>query len=312
MGMAPAAETMPKALTAARRAVALDSGLAEGHCALALALLLWERDYAAANDAFLRCLELNPQYTQGRCWHAAFNLQWVQGRLDESLVEARRALDADPLSAYATSLLAITLGTAGQTTEGLEFARLGVQRDPDSLLTQWIHALVAHWDGAFEESVTAFKTAAAVSDSHAFTLAHCVVAYANWGRVADARTLHDQLCAISTTVRAEHHAGDVCRRCWRRGSGDRSGASGVRRARAVPDPRGAEFSRCTTTSRRSAIRGRASPVGPSRHSAQSQSCSVAHAIPPLFSRPYWCHRGAQTPATAESGATTATWPLGRR
>ena len=104
-GMAPPAECMPKALTAARRAVELDPLSAEAHCALAMPLLLWERDYDASEAAFLKCIELNPNYTQGRCWHGLFSLQWVRGRSDEGIAEVRRAYEQDPLSAYAASIL---------------------------------------------------------------------------------------------------------------------------------------------------------------------------------------------------------------
>jgi tetratricopeptide (TPR) repeat protein len=194
-GTAPPAETMPKALTAARRAVQLDPGLAEGYCALAMALLLWERDYDGADDAFRRCVALNPQYTQGRCWHAMFNLQWVRGRMDEGVAEARQALAGDPLSAYAAAILALVLGTAGQTAEAIGFARVATSRDPDALLTRWIHLLVAHWHGAFEEAETAMNAAARVSDRHPFTLGHGVLMYADWGRPADARALWGEIQA---------------------------------------------------------------------------------------------------------------------
>jgi len=196
-GMAPPGDTMPKALTAARRAVGLDPDLAEGQSALALALLLWERDYAAAEAAFRRCLELNPGYTQGRCWYGIFDLQWVRGRLEEGVMEARRALAADPLSAYAAAVLALSLGTAEQTDEALDMARFGVERDPDALLTHWTHALCAHWHGAHEESIAAFTTAAAVSGRHPFTLVYAAAAYADWGKPAEARSMHNEALALS-------------------------------------------------------------------------------------------------------------------
>jgi eukaryotic-like serine/threonine-protein kinase len=202
-GMAPPAETMPKALTAARRAVELDPDLAEGHAALAAALLLWERDYAAADASFRRCLELNPGYTVGRCWYALFSLQFVHGRLDEGVAEARRALEADPLSAYATSLLAMTLGVAGHTAEAVEMGRLAVQRDPDALLAHWVHGLTAHWHGAFEESVAAFAAATAVSGS-AYATVCCAATYADWGRPAEARAEYDKACAQSLREYVPH------------------------------------------------------------------------------------------------------------
>ncbi len=197
-GMAPPGDTMPKALTAARRAVELDPELAEGHCALAMALLLWERDYAGADAAFQRCFELNPDYTQGRCWYALFSLQFVHGRLADGVAEARRALAADPLSAYAAAILAFTLGIAGETAEAIGAARLAVERESDSLLTHWTFGLVAHWHGAFEQSVAEFTAAAAVSDRHPYTQTQCAVAYADWGKLPEARALHEEALERST------------------------------------------------------------------------------------------------------------------
>jgi serine/threonine protein kinase/tetratricopeptide (TPR) repeat protein len=191
-GMAPPGETMPRSLTAARRAIQLDPHLAEAHGALAVALLLWERDYVTADAAFRRCLELTPEYTQGRCWYALFNLQCVQRRFEQGVAEARKALAADPLSAYATSILALTLALAGQTAEALEDGRLAAQRDPDSFVTHWSHGVVAHLHGAYAESIAAFATAAAISERHPFALAYAAAAYADWGRKSDAEAMHEE------------------------------------------------------------------------------------------------------------------------
>ena len=192
-GGVPPGQTMPKALTTARRAVRLDPNSAEGYCSLAMGLLLWERDYAAADRAFRHSLELNPQYTQGRCWHSLFNLQWVQGRVHEGLEEARRAAEGDPLSAYVSGILGFTLATAGQYSEALEAARLGAQRDPEALVTHWIHGLVAHRHGSLEEAISAFDRAAAVSDRHAWVLAHWALVLAGAGDPSGARELHEEL-----------------------------------------------------------------------------------------------------------------------
>ena len=194
--MVPPGQTMPRALTAARRSIRLDPNLAEGYCALAIGLLLWERDYEAADRAFRHCIELNPQYTQGRCWHAVFNLQWVQGRLSEGVAEARRALEGDPLSGYATAMLALTLGMAGQQAEALEAARLATQRD-DVFVTHWNHGLVACWHGALDESVAAFDACTAATKRHQYALAHCALAHAIAGNAVRAHALHDELRTLA-------------------------------------------------------------------------------------------------------------------
>ena len=70
-----------------------------------------------AGQEFERALELNPHYGQGRCWYALFYLQWSRGEFERGIAEARQALESDPLSAYATMILAICLVTAGRRNE---------------------------------------------------------------------------------------------------------------------------------------------------------------------------------------------------
>ena len=194
-GTSPPGETMPQALTAARRAVAMDPQLADAHCALAAALMLWEQDYEGARQSFLRGLELNPRYTQGRCWYALFLLLCIYGEPEAAAAEARRAYEGDPLSAYAATILALTLAGNGEMDEALSSARLGTQRDPDALVGHWVHGLIAHWKGAFEESIAAFTRALDVSERAAYPMVHMVVAYAEWGKKAEAQALHDELLA---------------------------------------------------------------------------------------------------------------------
>jgi adenylate cyclase len=194
MGTAPPGEVMPKALTAARRAVALDPTSGEAHCSLAVALLFWEHDYEGARGAFVRGLELNPNYAQGRTWYGLFLLQWVCGAVPEGLAEIRQAYERDPLSAYTASILGLGLALAGDMAEGLRFARLATERDPEAFLFHWCHGLAAHWSGAFEESFASYARAADVSDRHHY-LAHKALALADCGRLAEARALHEEMLA---------------------------------------------------------------------------------------------------------------------
>ena len=195
--MAPPGDVMPKALTAARRAVRLDPDLAEGWSALALVMLLWERDYEGSSAAFRRCLELNPAYIQGRCWYGLFQLQWVECRLAEGLAETERALQSDPLSAYATTLNAMTLFRIGRVSEAVQDARRAVELDPDSLLTRWVLGLTLHVQGAFDEAIDAYREAERVAAGHIYPIAWMVAAMSESGRVAEARAERARLIALA-------------------------------------------------------------------------------------------------------------------
>jgi serine/threonine-protein kinase len=196
-GMAPPGEVMPRALTAARRAVKLDPDLAEGWSALALALMLWDRDYQGSSAAFRRCLELNPAYIQGRCWYGLFQLQWIEERWQDGLEEVQLALKSDPLSAYATAIVAMTLFCSGRAGEALTFARRAADMDPDSLLTQWVVGLAAHRHGILDEAIQGYREAERVAAGHAYPIAWLVSALAQAGRVAEARAERARLVALA-------------------------------------------------------------------------------------------------------------------
>ena len=191
-------EAMPKALTAARRAVVLDPDLGEAHAALAMVMLLWERDYPAALAAFERALTLNANYVQGRGWSGAFYLSWLCGRTAEGVGEIRRALDADPLSAYTMALLSMCLFSDGQLEESLEMGRRAAERDPDSLLTQWAHQMAAQLNGLEDEMAAAKQRAESVSGGHPYPIAHAVWRLHDFGRMSQARVEYARLLEIAS------------------------------------------------------------------------------------------------------------------
>ncbi len=92
----PQNELMPRARTAALRALALDQSLAEAHAALAVIEENYDYDWAESEKEFKRAIQLNPQYATAHQWYAEF-LSW-QGRFQEALIESEQARQLDPLS----------------------------------------------------------------------------------------------------------------------------------------------------------------------------------------------------------------------
>ncbi len=92
----PALEILPKAMAAARRAVELDSHLAEAHTAIGNIKLWMEWDWPGAEAAFRRAIELNSNYVSAHRWYG--HLLSDLGRHRESAVELEKARQSDPLS----------------------------------------------------------------------------------------------------------------------------------------------------------------------------------------------------------------------
>ncbi|MEK7405062.1 MAG: tetratricopeptide repeat protein [Acidobacteriota bacterium] len=96
VGSQPPSVTRPLAIAAASKALEIDGELAEAHAALAFARL-YDWNWSGAEQSFRRAIELNPSYAPARTWYASYLV--YTGRTAETLREAQRARELDPLSA---------------------------------------------------------------------------------------------------------------------------------------------------------------------------------------------------------------------
>jgi serine/threonine-protein kinase len=226
-GFAPSVETLPRALDAAKRAVEIDPGAAAAHSSLAMAALLWDRDFETAEREFERALALNPTYTQARCWYAVMFLQGTANRLGEGVEEARRAVDYDPLSGYAIACHTYALSHARRTSEALVQGRLALESDPESFIAGWALGNACHWGGRFEEAVNAYEHVLSRAGRHPWALVGLAATYSTMGRHDDARGVHEELLtqrvnryvqptmlAMSASAAGDHEAAiGFCRQC---------------------------------------------------------------------------------------------------
>jgi serine/threonine-protein kinase len=192
-GSVSASESKPQAMAAAMRSIELDPRSAAGHTALAVATLLFENNRDLAQREFERALELRPSYVLGRSWYAVFYLQWARGDLEQGIVEAQRALDDDPLSAYIMMLLACCLCTAGRLDEAIDTARRATQQDPASFITRWALGVSLGTAGRFEEATSTLETAAGMSERHSRALCSLAVVFGQWGKQSEASALYREL-----------------------------------------------------------------------------------------------------------------------
>jgi TolB-like protein/serine/threonine protein kinase/Flp pilus assembly protein TadD len=192
-GFVRAGDVRKRAIDAARRAVELDPESASGHSALACVLLLFQSDSQEAEREFKRALELNPQSSQARGWYAFFLLQLTRGLFEEGAAEARRALQADPHSAHARTILGACLGVAGRHDQALPLLRAVAESDPLALLTRHVLGLGLCWAGKLDEAATVFEGAARMSGYSGFATSSRVLALSRSGRMAEAKVLHEQM-----------------------------------------------------------------------------------------------------------------------
>jgi len=192
-GAARGSESKPQAMAAAKRSIELDPSSAAGYTALACATLLFENNRTMARQAFERALDLSPSYGMGRCWYANFYLNWARGEYEHAIVEARRALDSDPLSAYVTMNLGVCLYTAGRLLEAIDTCRRATQLDPDSFVSNWALGIALGLNGRFEEAVSTLEAAARMSMRHPLALTGLAWVFGQAGMPAEALAIHREL-----------------------------------------------------------------------------------------------------------------------
>ncbi|HXA63883.1 MAG TPA: winged helix-turn-helix domain-containing protein [Bryobacteraceae bacterium] len=101
-------EVLPKAKAAARKALAYDDRADEAYVVLGLVSLQYDRNWAESERNFKRAIEVSPNEPMAHHAYGSTYLAAV-GRLDESLVELRKAHELDPLSPIITVAIGASL-----------------------------------------------------------------------------------------------------------------------------------------------------------------------------------------------------------
>lgn len=156
-------KVVPKARTAAVRALELDDNLAEAHLTLGFILDRFDWEWADAEKEYRRAIQLNPRQAHSHSRYALYLMR--MRRWDEAVAEARAGLDLDPHSAANIADLAWVYYHSRDYDRAIEQLRAALAIDPKS---SWAHHLLgcafAH-KGMYEEASQENREAFALSDS---------------------------------------------------------------------------------------------------------------------------------------------------
>ena len=122
-------EALPKAKTAATKAIELDQTLSEAHTSLAFTLDGFDWDLQRAGQEFQRAIELNPGYATAHHWYS-WHLA-LFGKYEEAIGEMRKAQTLDPLSPIINADLAELLTIAHQEDESIQQSQKTIDANPD-------------------------------------------------------------------------------------------------------------------------------------------------------------------------------------
>lgn len=158
-------EVMPKAKTAALRAVELDPDLAEAQIALANLYFWYEWDWASAEKHFLRALALDSKNLTTHLYYAHFLSN--TGRHEQAIEEVRIGRALEPVNLLAMAYEGQILMLSGRHDEAQEVLRRAVDMDPTFWLAHLFLSKLYIEMGKYEEAIKASEMAEKISEGNA-------------------------------------------------------------------------------------------------------------------------------------------------
>jgi TolB-like protein/Tfp pilus assembly protein PilF len=186
-----------QATTAAQKALAIDSSLADAHAALAMTFVIdWK--WNEAEREFKRALELNPNVAY---IHYQYGLSYLvpMKRTNEGIQEIKRALELEPLSIPMNANLGGAYMYARQSDAALEQARKTFELDPGHITARiWLENIYES-RGMYREALALIEETLKTHPSDQYALQYAAYAYAKMGRRPEAEAALSKLIEMRKT-----------------------------------------------------------------------------------------------------------------
>jgi len=182
-------DTRVKTMSAARKALELDPGLAEAHILLA-GIHLQQWHWTEAESEYRRALELKPSDAAAQMEFADWLL--CQGRTEEALAWAQRAREHDPLAVSGVGIGWI-LFHARRYDEAIHELRSVLAVQPNQVKALWFLGFALIANGQAEEAIPVLEKTLSVSGQSPAVMGVLIRAYAHAGRRPDALRLVGKL-----------------------------------------------------------------------------------------------------------------------
>jgi TolB-like protein/tetratricopeptide (TPR) repeat protein len=188
-------EAMPKAKTAALKALEIDKTLAQAHVSLGYISFTYDGDWPGAEEHFEQALALNPAYTRGHTFYPFFLTS--AGRPEKALEVAKGALDLDPASPAVSHSLAVQLYLARRFDRAIQQAHDTLEMDANFAISYAVLGEAYLSKGMYREGLSALETYSALSRRSAASLALLGYAHAQLGERKESQQMIEALKATS-------------------------------------------------------------------------------------------------------------------
>jgi eukaryotic-like serine/threonine-protein kinase len=191
----PPNEAGPRTKDAAEKALAIDESDAGAHLSTAIVTHWYDWNWAAAENEFKRAIELSPNNPEAHTYYSWFLAP--MGRNEQSVAEARRAQQADPLSGFAAFSVGAAFVFARQWDPAIEQLHRAIEVDPTFWFSHCFMGRAYEQKGKLPEAIVEFQRAVELEPDNAETWSGLGHAYALSGKRAEAQKVLDHLKEVS-------------------------------------------------------------------------------------------------------------------
>jgi DNA-binding winged helix-turn-helix (wHTH) protein/TolB-like protein len=194
-------DVMPKAKSAALKAIELDKDLAEAHASLAYVKLSYDWDLTGARQEFARAIALDPSSATAHHWYSHYFM--AAGDIGKATEEMQTAIKLEPLSSSINIGIGWCYYYSKQYPQAIEQYRAVVETDQSfPMAHQTLGMAYQQQKGMLSEAIAQFQTAVALSPNSPGPVAGLASAYAAAGEPGLA---HDQLARLDEISKSPHY-----------------------------------------------------------------------------------------------------------
>ena len=190
-GFLPPHDAYPKAREYAKRALEIDSNLADAHAVMGIISTCYDWEWESAECEFKRALELNPNSAE---IHQIYSfLLSITGQHEKALTEARFAQKLDPLSGEITGMASWIIFRSGQFDEALSELLSAISFNPKQFLLHLFLGVIYRAKSMKEEAIKAHEKAVELSDETPIAMATLANTLFLFGRKTQAEKIYSIL-----------------------------------------------------------------------------------------------------------------------
>jgi len=181
----PPSDYYARSKAAAERAVELDSTLAEAQTSYAIVSSLYDRNWTEAERAFRRAIAIDPNYSLAHYFYSIL----LSGRLrfDESVAEATKAIQLDPLSPPLSQGPGMSYVLGGRPADAVPSLQAATRDFPEYYFPYcWLGVALAR-SGHAAEGIAAARKAVAMAPGNVLVDTFLGMTLAAAGKVDEAR-----------------------------------------------------------------------------------------------------------------------------